>query len=246
MKVIYAPVGLRLTTLGLSLSAPLAAAHYALAARVPWWRLPQREMLLLALLVLAASLFLRFWLVRGHRWTFYVTVFFAVLWSISAATLALHLKLPSIGFFTVFLLLYFTINLGAIWREIRRSYFDPEMSWYQGLPRPIPELLCELRQGAKTISCRVGRVDREGVILYAAEAGTAVIPEEMLKAGKISDLLFYFKSRHAGKKILCQARPIRELWTKVGAGFQFRGLTPDTQKELGQFIEGLRGEGYVE
>jgi hypothetical protein len=54
-------------------------------------------------------------------------------------------------------------------------------------------------------------------------------------------MAFYFRDR----QIECQGRPILSLGQGGGGGIQFLGATDDLNKDIGDFVELLRGEGYV-
>jgi hypothetical protein len=56
------------------------------------------------------------------------------------------------------------------------------------------------------------------------------------------DLVFDFRNR----ELRCRGRMARAVPDRMGAGFRFVELGADARKEVGDFVENLRGEGYVE
>jgi hypothetical protein len=124
-----------------------------------------------------------------------------------------------------------------------RSFFDPQLRWYQGLPRPIPGLKCRLPGASPKSDFRVSRLDGDGAFIYVETEGTlkfSDLPE--------SEMIFSFRDR----QVRCRGVPVRSLAKgagfagEAGAGFQFRGMPPDSRKELGDFVEILRGEGHAQ
>jgi hypothetical protein len=106
------------------------------------------------------------------------------------------------------------------------------MSWYEDLPRAIPEVLCAY--GDK-IGLRVCRLDADGAFIFSNKDALAV------KSGDHAVLTFGFRD----KAVECHGVPVRVLRGDRGIGFQFRGMSPDAKKKLGDFIEILRGEGHA-
>lgn len=234
MKVISVPVRLRLATALLLLCVPIAAIEIVLATRSPWWRLPYPTLAIWCGAVFLICVPLSYGLLNGKRWAFCLTVAFAAAWCLASGWIALKLKMPSLGFFTIFLVWFFGGLLVWLKHEIGRSYFDPQLSWYQGLPKPIPGLRCRILDSEFNVS----RLDKEGAFIFRQ---TALNEDRIAPHFGKSDLLFKFRDR----EVRCRAVPMRVLKRGEGAGFQFLDLPPDTRKELGDFVESLRGEGYV-
>ena len=123
-----------------------------------------------------------------------------------------------------------------------RSFFDPRLSWYQGMPKPIPGLRCRLE---KSLDLDVCRLDQDGAFLfYSANPSQdgksqGVLPG--LLAKRRLSMVFYFRDR----QVECQGIPILSLKDGRGMGVQFLGATDDLNKDIGDLLEFLRGEGYV-
>jgi hypothetical protein len=234
MKVISVPGRLRLAAWLLLMAVPIAALETIIATRAPWWRLPYSTMENAALAAAAVFLPLSILVQKGKKWALWSAVGILTTWVALSGWFAVRTHHPALGFFTLFLVLFFGMVANWIRQELERSYFDPRISWYHGLPKPVPGLSCE----AAERRFRVARLDEQGTFLYLVEGSTLepVSPRDRL------GLVFAFRDR----ELRCQGFPIRELRGRQGIGVQFRDLAPDMRKELGDFVELLKGEGYVE
>ena len=79
----------------------------------------------------------------------------------------------------------------------------------------------------------MSRLDREGAFIYGKRPG--------LLTHTAAEMTFKAKDR----EIKIRGRVRRLLDQGRGAGLEFEGLNPDQRKELGDFVELLRGGGYV-
>ncbi|MCM2277601.1 MAG: hypothetical protein NDJ89_05950 [Oligoflexia bacterium] len=238
MQVLSAPFTLRAARVAFWASALLAAAETLVVSRAPWWRMPYRDMLVSAAAAIAVTGPLGWWMSRGRNWAWSASAVISALWLLLTLGMSLRMRSPSLGYFTIFLGVYLTAVLAWLRAEMGRSYLDPELRWFQGLPKAIPEVSCELGSTA----FRVCRLDREGTLIFASDGKTS--ERQALDAAVASgntELVFRFRAR----VLRCAARPMSRLDRAVGAGFRFGKLVPDTRKELGDFIEMLEGEGYV-
>lgn len=234
MRVILVPGRLRLAALMLFLCVPLAGIETVVATRAPWWRLPYPAIGMWSASAFLMALPLSVWLMRGRGWARGVTEALLVLWLALSAWFALRTRNPGLGFLTVALIAAFGAWVTWIRRELGRSFFDPRMHWFQGLPRPLPGLTCRVALADRELDCQVSRIDREGAFVFSSSPGA-------LRASARSELTFRFRER----SVRCVGVPVRALTDGLGAGFQFQGLAPDLRKQLGDFIETLKGEGYV-
>ncbi len=151
---------------------------------------------------------------------------------------------PNLAFFTLLLVGYWGGLLIWLKREISRSFFDPRLRWFHGLPKPIAGLTCEISIGGgssgeeRTVSFGVCRIDQEGAFVFK---DLAPLESAEISRSTPSTLNFQFRER----RIRCQGTLVRLMQDKLGAGFQFGNMSPDQHKQLGDFVEILRGEGYV-
>lgn len=239
MRVISTSPSFRAAVGSLILFVPLAGFETLLASRMPWWNLPFRSIAWSAGIAALFCIPLGIAFLRGSAWVHGLAVAIAVTWVAFSAGLSIRLRHPGLGYFVLFLGVSCYLILGWIRRELGRSFFDPNLSWYQGLPKGIPGLSCELSDGEIRTSWRVGRIDREGVFIFSESAR----PPGFAKSNRGNrELLFRFRDR----EMRCAGVAMRELGWTAGAGFRFAGFTLDQKKEMGDFIEALRGEGYVD
>jgi hypothetical protein len=238
MRVISVPLRLRVATALLVLCVPVAAIETIVVTRAPWWKLPYSTMQIWCAAVALICLPLAGWMAAGKRWGLSLTAIFAAVWCVLSAWVAIRNRNPSLGFFTLFLTAYWVAVIAWIRHEMGRSFFDPRLAWYQGLPKPIPALTCELVQGGARAEARVSRLDEDGVFLFLPPGIPALAP---LQKAQPVELAFRYRDR----EVRCRGLPVCALAADAGAGFQFQGLTPDTRKQLADFVEMLRGEGHV-
>lgn len=241
MRVILVPAQLRLAAAVLFLCVPLAAFETVIVTRAPWWRLPYQSIAVWSASVFMIVLPLSVWLMRGRSWVVRVLGVFFGIWLALNAWVAIRTHNPGLGFLSILLLALFGAWLTWVRHELKRSFFDPRMKWYQGLPRPLPGVTCRVAWSDREVDCKVSRLDREGVFVFqpsVREGESALIA---LRTDVRSELTFSFRER----TLRCTGLPVRALEGNRGAGFQFDGLAPDLKKQLGDFIETLRGEGYV-
>ncbi|MCM2322306.1 MAG: hypothetical protein NDJ90_03485 [Oligoflexia bacterium] len=245
MRIVSVPFTLNLARTVFLLSAPWAAAEVLIASRAPWWRLPYSGMASWAGVALVVTGGLGAAMVRGRRWAWNASVAVATIWTLLSGWLAIRTRLPSLGYFTIFLAIFLIYTLLWLRHEMGRSYLDPRVRWYHGLPRPIPGLVCELAppKEGPAVRFQVARVDREGAIVFSGKREGAM--DQVLRAAvtaRGAELVFRYRT----DELRCPARPTLLFERGTGAGFCFKDLGPDARKNLGDFIETLRGEGYVE
>jgi hypothetical protein len=237
MMVLSIPIRLRIATGALFLCIPLIALEVAVATRSPYWRLPLKNMGYWALSFGLICIPLSVWITSAKKWAFTLSSGLALAWIIATAWVALSSQYPPMGFFAVFLLGFFFVTLSALNCELRRSFMDPQLTWYQGLPKPIPGLKCSIELGERTSDFKVSRIDLDGAFLFSSEfdwkKGISISERKKL------DLTFYFKDR----KFACSGVPIVSI--DQGLGVQFFNISADLYKEIGDFVELLRGQGYV-
>jgi hypothetical protein len=232
--------GLRRATAALVAVVPLAALQGMLATNAPWWRMPLERLERDGAIALGIWALVAVGLLRAKKWAWRLALVLAIAWSLSTIWMAVRMRNPSLGFFAVGLAAILGGLLAWLRHEIGRSFLDPRMRWYQGLPKAIPGLACRVPSG----DLRVCRIDQEGAFVYRGAEGAAAVPTS---PGVPVELLFQFREKH----VRCLGVPV-QVFTEpagaaaTGAGFRFQGMSADMNKDLGDFIESLRGEGHVE
>ena len=163
-------------------------------------------------------------------------------WILFALVETFRLHSASLAFYAIFMALFLVACWSWLGVELKRSFFDPRMSWYEGLPRPIPGLTCEIVGEKEAAVFRVCRIDREGAFVFHAADASASRAQTPVLAPR--ELVFAFRDR----EVRCSAVPVRAFSRAEGfrgLGFQFDRMSPDACKRLGDFVELLKGEGYV-
>jgi len=118
------------------------------------------------------------------------------------------------------------------WNEYSRSFIKPARAWYQGLPWLIPSLECRVQEGI----FKVSRMDREGVYLFSKESLKVA-----LNTQQAQELVFSLGGNHS---IKLKGRVLHRASDFYGYGVKFLFDSMDEQKDLGDFIERLKGLGY--
>lgn len=247
MRVIRVPRALRAVSALILLSVPLVAAETILVLNAPWWRLPYTTIVYWAVTFSLLFLPVIYWITRGRQWALPLVGTLGVAWCLASASIAIATRNTSLGFFTIFLMAYWVGLLAWLRLEMRRSFFDSGVAWYQSVPKAIPGLRCQVKFGPSAASesppstpsftdVRVSRMDEDGTFVFSDTAlGLNTVP-----IGE-ADLVF----RYRGREVSCHATAISLLPDRRGVGFQFSRMSPDSRKELGDFVWALRGEGYV-
>lgn len=241
MRVISAPRGLKWAAAAVFLTVPIAAIESMVMARAPWWALPVRSMEIAAAWALGISIILSILLLQARRGLHLALLGIGALWVLLSVLMAIRTHNPGMGFFSIFLAVYFGLLTSWVKHEFCRSFFNPAMAWFEGAPRSIPALACEIVSGEQTTALKVSRLDEEGAFVFIGGPRKTLAKKIPLRKQRL-ELLFRFRDQ----EVSCHAIPM--LFFKrssEGVGLRFDGNTPDQRKKLGDFIETLRGEGYV-
>ncbi len=238
MKVLSTPKVVRWLGAALLACALPAAWQAVLMSGRPWWQISA----ILPLSAAVVALFLVspgvYGLFRARRWTTRYLEVIAVFWVLLTGWAALRQHSTLLGFFALALAAGWTALLSWSRAEMGRSYWDPRMRWFQGLPEPLPGLECQFQVGEKNDSWRVARLDEDGAFVFRDDSAPAALPAA--SDGPV-ECVFHFR----GSSVRSPALTRVVLRDGRGAGLQFRDLDPDARKALGDFVEQLRGEGHV-
>ncbi|MFL5815261.1 MAG: hypothetical protein ACJ763_16920 [Bdellovibrionia bacterium] len=244
MQMVFVPKGLKRAIQALALCVPLAAFEVILVKRAPWWRLPYQQIGYVCVPVFVVSVIISILLLKGRRIGWYALAVLASFWFLSNGWMALRLHYPSLGIYGLVLGGLMLAHLSWLKLELGRSFIDPKMHWYEGLPQPVPGLNCEINLQSERNEYRVARLDREGVFVFRDNSrGTTPTGEKFVKPENV-ELLLSFRE----KQTRCVGVPVC-VFNRMGSesviGFKFRDMSADSRKLLGDFVEALKGEGYV-
>lgn len=207
-----------------------------------WWKPPVRLLQFWTLLIAGVVLPLSYWACHGKRWALNGLALVGGGWCAATCWAAFRFKNPALGFYLVFLALGWILVWLWMRSEMDRSYFDPKLSWYQQAPKPISGLSCKLWVGNEKQEYRVARIDEDGLYLINSKGYT-------WKSRPYSDPIG-LELDFRGDQVKGRGVPVSAVKRQdvgwVAMGVRFQGLTGDSKKELGDFVERLRGEGYVE
>jgi hypothetical protein len=235
MKVIVLPARIQWVRAALLGSVVLAGIEAIVVTRAPWWRLPWPTIAASMGIALAAVLPSAWAVANGRQWAVRAIEATGVVWVVLSTWGAIRFSSLAIALFAVVLAAFWTLMRSWAASELGRSFFDPRLRWYQGLPRPVPGLSCWWGAGASRQELRVSRLDEDGAFVFTPRP----VPPEA-RPGEAIDLEFTFRDR----SLRCRGVPVAALG-EAGWGLQFAGISPDGRKQLGDFVEILRGEGHV-
>ena len=225
----------------LLLAIPIAALEVWAISRQSYWQLAIKPVEIWSGVAALITIPLMFWMSRVKKWALAIAVVVFGVWIFSSAWVAVRLKYPGLGFFTVGLAVIFTLALLWIRFEMTRSFLDPQLRWYEGIPRSLPGLSCTLEHSAESRLFCVSQIDLDGVFLVpdTLNGGSKEVESS---ARDLVNLKIKFRDseieiRGVVRNIVRNSRAL---------GVQFTHLDPDLKKEVSHFIESLRGEGYVQ
>lgn len=237
--MISIPPGLRRLTLALWLCVPVAILETLLVSRASVTGIAREKIIASGIPTAMACALLGFPVLFAWRpvWGALGCVFGA--WLGSAAWMAFRDHNFGLALFAVLLAVFQSLYLVWLRIELGRSFCDPRVRWYHGLPTPIPGLVCDLGTSDRF---RVSALDRKGIFLYRETGGAT---PDWVVGRQARELALCFRDR----RVRCRGIPVRALRRAGefrGVGLRFAGMSPDMLKQLGDFVEVLKGEGYVQ
>ncbi len=240
MRVLSVPKGLRVSASLLMFCVPFAIFQVILVTEAPSWKLPYRAIGVAGETAALLAAYLAYKLIRGRLGSIIFVAGAGALWGLASFWHSIAFGKPAHGFFAILLMLYWGLLSMRLWKEWSRSYFDHKMKWYPGVPRPLPGVECVLNPGDRGVPVHGARLEMDGAFLRNGQKGILGLRDE-----REVEMMFSYK----GRRISCRGAPVRSIDASDGrdlaVGIQFRGMSADARKELGDFVEVLRGEGHV-
>ena len=132
-------------------------------------------------------------------------------------------------------------------REQKKSYFDPEIPWFQGLPAAIPQLTAVVLSGdgGPATELQVCRLDSEGLFAFS-RGGPMVAGSQLELELRLGDPYEERRARISGFVVRhFEGRSSQRKSGDWGVGVAFARPGPDAAKDFGDFLEVLRAEGHI-
>ena len=242
MQVVSVPFRLRLSSLALFICVPMVVAQVIIVSRAPWWNLPYKIMGYWAWLFICLCIPLYLGVCHARKWAFKIIIGLSGVWVLTSGVMAMRTQQTSLGFFFCFLLALLLGEIFWLRYELKRSFMDPKVQWFQGMPKAIPRLRCQVSLGGKNLDLSVSRFDEDGAYLFYGRGEK--------KFEKSLALLFLKKKlqmvfSYRDQKISCLGLLTSSACDGMATWIRFVNLSLDSKKKVGDFLEGLRGEGYV-
>jgi hypothetical protein len=247
MKVIRAPRTLLASSAALFLLVPVAVITAGVFSSHVWWDLPRGDILLAGWLALAIIAPISWRLIVGRRGAWQVLAAVCTLICLALLLNAAWMRGTVQGLWAVAVCAICTALLAWTRHEQQKSYFDPGMPWFQGLPVAIPRLTAAVISGSVSTSdeLQVCRLDACGVFVFS-RSGTIVPRTEVEIELRHGEPHSERKTRITGTVVRqFEGRSSKRESGDWGVGIQFHPLEPDAEKDFRDFLEVLRGEGCI-
>lgn len=131
--------------------------------------------------------------------------------------------------------------LGALWvifnfsiQEYKKSYLDSGKKWFSGFPSRIPNVRAKIE--GKSAEYWVARIDKNGIFLFSNKKQNTELDEDSLVR-----LNLYYED----KTVTANTNWISFDPEINGMGLRFAKHNLDESKDLMDFIELLKGKGYI-
>jgi len=190
-------------------------------------------------------------ILSGRKWAYYFLACLLIAWSGTNVFWSIYNADYWLSIFTVSQIFILVFIFSLIRNGFKKSYFDPQTRWYQKTPPPIPRLTADVfikkqDQLSKIYNngeFKVGRLDNEGAYLFLSHFSKLKHAKKIRKELKNNNLVISLKFKE--KNIYCQGKVIIFLASCFGVGVSFFPKDMEEQRSLQNFIEELKGDGYV-
>ena len=209
--------------------------HVAISSRAPYWDLPWERIILAIAIALAATLFLQWCVFTLKFWALHVLRVLLVSLCLAYAVQAFMMGYFWYSCFALACPFFFYTLSAGLEREMRRSFLDPRQAWFEGRPQVLPRLSCIWAEG-QDWSAQVSRMDREGTFIVLPQGRSSGLHGTMAV-----ELLFSYGESQARSR----GRVIRTMDQGRGFGVKVEGMNFEETQRWGDFVEQVRGKGYV-
>lgn len=186
--------------------------------------------------VFGLTAILVFALLRVQKWAVGIISALSAFLTLDLIYLSIRQEDVGLGLFAVIFGITAYAYLNRLWSAFQFPALFPGMSWYQTTPEPIPGLSLDW---GDMKGLRLSQLNLEGGFILGS-----------FEKGCEGDLPVEITLLYRGSKIACGVTVISSLASKInsswaGIGVEFKNTDLDSRKDLGDFIEVLRGEGHV-
>lgn len=241
------PPGIRRLLLALLLIPVLTLIQTIFVVNLELWRLPLASMIRGFAVGIPVLFLISIATKRMSSWTLPAWKLLSVVWVLDLARTAYLENKVALAFFAVLLAAYLVAWTWRATLELSRSYIDPKLNWFESSPPTIPIVQAEFLGHAFNLA----RIDREGIFAFVQEGQPSLDLETDKNPIEITIRRNDNRDTvNALGEIVRAVHPRRMDLLIDGnnfCGFGLRFVEPgvDRKKELGDFIERLRGEGHV-
>jgi len=247
MKVIRAPRTLLASSSALFLLVPASVITAGVFSSHVWWDLPMGDLLLAGWLALIIVAPISWRLIMGRRGAWQALAAICTLLCLALLVKAAWMRGTIQGLWAVAVCALCTVLLAWTRHEQKKSYFDPEMPWFQGLPVAIPRLTAWVISGAVPVGSelQVCRLDAGGIFAFSRSG--SIVPRTEV------EIELRHGEPHSERKTRITGTVVRQFEGRSskcesgdwGVGIRFHPLEPDAEKDFLDFLEVLRGEGCI-
>ncbi len=137
----------------------------------------------------------------------------------------------ALGFMAVFILILGSFQVVSLLKLLKRAYFNPKLKWYEGKPRAIPKIQARLFSNNEMLTAKLSNLDEQGCFVF----GDHLIP--------LVDRIELSCNDHYVNKTVT---PVVALERCSGYGVKFQIQNRDDEKEINEFVDYVRSQGYVD
>ena len=247
MRVIHKTPGIRVLKLMLLAVPMLAAFQVQFQANLEFWRVPAAATIRAFILGLPVLFFFSSLLGKASKWLIPTWRLFSVSWfGFLIIESVMESKIP-LAFFGLVVGLLTYLWDSAAGRELKKSYIDSGLRWFEASPPGI----AGLGGAINGIPMTVARLDLEGAFLFTQSAPLRVGADGSPERWQLS-----FQRQSDGKTVNVLGELVRAVHPRrrdiqrgtqdfQGVGVRFVEKDFDRLKDLGDFIEQLRGGGHA-
>lgn len=147
----------------------------------------------------------------------------------------------ALAFYGLFILIVSALYLMSIYQSLTEPYFYSGKRWFEGTPRLLPKLtaLLYMSDGSEQ-KTQISRLNESGCFVCDPDVGIQTNPKIDYKKVNRIDISLYSQVLSLDVEMTAASR------TFSGAGFYFLTHNQDSIKDLKDFMNRVRSNGYVD